>query len=79
MRKSDGMCKLCNCQAETLKHLFLECSQLGNIWNMVQGLLCKALDMDISVDYKTIILGKDIKEKNCDVINMSVFICKWEI
>ena len=79
MRKSDGICKLCNCQAETLKHLFLECSKLGNIWNMVQGLLCKALDMDISVDYKTIILGKDIKEKNYDVINMSVFICKWEI
>ena len=46
---------------------------------MVQGLLCEALDMDISVDYKTIILGKDIKEKNYDVINMSVFICKWEI
>ena len=79
MRKSDGICKLCNCQAETLKHLFLECSKLGNIWNMVQGLLCKTLDMDISVDYKTIILGKDIKEKNYDVINMSVFICKWEI
>ena len=79
MRKSDGICKLCKCQAETLKHLFLECSKLGNIWNMVQGLLCKVLDMDISVDYKPIILGKDIKEKNYDVINMSVFICKWEI
>ena len=46
---------------------------------MVQGLLCKALDMDISVDYITIILGKDIKEKKYDAINMSVFICKWEI
>ena len=52
MRNSDGICKLCNCQADTLKHLFLECSKLGNKWNMVQGLLCKALDMDISVDYK---------------------------
>ena len=28
----------------------------------VQDLLCKALDMDISVDYKTIILGKENKE-----------------
>ena len=63
MRKSDGICELCNCQTETLKHLFLECCKLGNIWNMVQGLLCKALNIDISVDYKTIILGKDIKEK----------------
>ena len=79
MRKSDGLCKLCNCQAETLQHLFLECSKLGNIWNMVQGLLCKAVNMDISVDYKTIILGKDIKEKNYDVIDMIVFTCKWEI
>ena len=39
MRKSDGMCKICNCQAETLKHLFLECNKLGSIWNMVQQLL----------------------------------------
>ena len=40
---------------------------------MMQGLLCEALDMDISVDYKAIILGKDIKEKKYDVINMCFY------
>ena len=79
MRKSDGMCKICNCQAETLKHLFLECNKLGSIWNMVQQLFRAVLRMDILIDYKTIILGKDGEEKNSDVINMVVFICKLEI
>ena len=79
MRKSDGMCKICNCQAETLKHLFPECNKLGSIWNMVQQLPRAVLRMDILIDYKTIILGKDGEEKNSDVINMVVFICKWEI
>ena len=46
---------------------------------MVQDLFYKEWDMDTSIDYKTIILGKDIKEKNEDVISMSVFICKWDI
>ena len=78
-RKSDGMCKICNCQAETLKHLFLECNKLGSIWKMVQQLLRAVLRMDILIDYKTIILGKDGEEKNSNVINMVVFICKWEI
>ena len=35
--------------------------------------------MDILIDYKTIILGKDGEKKNSYVIDMVVFICKWEI
>ena len=46
---------------------------------MVQQLIRAVLRMDILIDYKTIILGKDGEEKNSDVINMVVFICKWEI
>ena len=72
MRKSYGMCKICNCQAETLKHLFLECNNLGSIWNMVEHLLRAVLRMDILIDYETIILSKDGEEKNSDVINMVV-------
>ena len=68
-QKSVGICKLCNCQAETLKHLFVGCNKLRNKWNMVEDLLCKASDMDISADCKTIILGKGIKEKKQDVIS----------
>ena len=58
MRKSDGMGKVCNCKAETLRHLFLKCNKLGNLWNVVEHMLRLVLQLDILIDY-IIIYGEE--------------------
>ena len=54
MGKSDGMGKICNCKAETLRHMFRTCNKLSNLWNMAEHILKLVLQLDILIDYKII-------------------------
>ena len=79
MRSSNGICKLCDNSLETMQHMFLDCEKLGNIWDCIALLIQNNLKKHFSIDYQTIILGSDLENNDRTIINMVVFMTKWEI
>ena len=79
MRKSDGICKLCLTDIENVEHLMVSCPALKNVWQKVQELLKVAVpDVNI-ITYKEIVMGYCHHGKEYDIVNMLIFICKWQI
>ena len=79
MRKSDGLCKLCNLDLENLEHLLYSCPKLKNIWEKNELYIKQLFDVEIKFDYKLVILGLNIKDAKIQVINMLISILKWKI
>ena len=80
MNISDGICKLCNASLENLEHMFYSCCKLSQVWLQLHQLVKQALDIEIELSYKEIILG--VKVGNMvrnHVINMLISMLKWEI
>ena len=79
MRSSDGICKLCSNNLETMQHMFLDCEKLGDIWWRIEYLIRKHLKQVVCITYQTIILGVDPENTDPELTNMFIFISKWEI
>ena len=83
MNKSNGICKLCNIENETLCHLFHQCSKISNIWPKIHKVITnvtgKTFPMDsihIMLGYNKTIIGDEITRI---MYNYFVFITKWLI
>ena len=80
MKLSDGICKICDNEIENSEHLFFNCKKLENIWILLENMINKSNEDKIKFDYKTIILGTGIDyEITKDIINMLIFMLKWNI
>ena len=78
-RKSDGLCKLCNQGLENIEHLFVSCPKLGTFWKHVSSCIEFFLHKPIDISFENIILGWSLDNAESHMINMIVFICKWEL
>ncbi len=83
MKKSDGICKLCNENIETITHLLYDCVHVKPVWENIQKLLDSIVDCNIMLDISDIIFGVKAND-NLDstesiMINLIIFIAKWYI
>ena len=84
MKKSDGMCKLCYAEEETICHLLYSCNKIHNVWNKLENFLSKLLEDKITLDVKKVILGYkkfNTPDNNDEKIffNFMVYNTKWSI
>ena len=81
MRKSDGICKLCNEELENMEHMLFTCIKLENLWEKTSALVNKIFGTVLTITYRDVILGLEPSSniEPSDVINMSIFCCKWII
>ena len=56
MNKSDGICKICKTESETLTHLFYECTYIQPIWLYVEGICELLLSKKCPSQYEVYIL-----------------------
>ena len=57
MNKSNGKCKLCIEQDETLCHLFYDCKYIKPIWQQLQRHVLNIFESDILLNAECVILG----------------------
>ena len=79
MRKSDGVCKLCNQGVENNEHLFVICPKRGKFWENVAECIEISFSNQIRVSFETIVIGLTSDYTDYYAINMIVFICKWKL
>ena len=82
MKKSNGICKLCNEYEEDLAHLVYLCPKINVLWNKIENLLMNILAIDLQLDVRKIILGITLDEcdKNVSIkvfINFVILMTKW--
>ena len=84
MKKSNGICKLCNQYEEDIAHLIQLCPVIENVWAMIETYLMNTVALDIRLNTRRIILGVTTNECNESVnikifINFIILMTKWSI
>jgi len=78
--KSNGVCKLCTEEQETLDHLLFKCSRTKSVWDKMQGLIQGLIMHTWEINCVHISLGvmdNEINEKEKEIVNMIIFSTKW--
>ena len=84
MHKSNGICKVCNTEPETICHLLFDCQNVKPLWLKINDLLISATGEDYQIKVKNVILGFD-KNTITDsddvriIYNFVIIIVKWNI
>ena len=81
MRLSDGFCKLCSIEVETIEHLFYECELVENIWAIISDITTEIWN-EKADSLKSVIFGQIQKEIDHDISQILEFIIistKWII
>ena len=84
MHKSDGVCKVCKTNDETLIHLFYECNSANVCWTSVENLMFIVIGKPVLLDLKAVIFGiprdHDVLDKHeIDCCNLFVTYAKWTL
>jgi hypothetical protein len=82
MRKSDGICKLCNLDPETIIHLLYSCTKIHRTWYYIEQEISKITNTNVLLNERDIIFGLDKNENPKHVYCIGNFIilqCKWII
>ncbi len=81
---SNGKCKFCEIEDDTLEHLVYDCETLDGIWEHVEAKLNDA-NIKLKIQYRDIILGvtksnnKGLDTNNRHTVNKVINIVKWMI
>ena len=83
MKKSDGICKLCKGNIETIIHLLYDCKHVKPVWENIQDLMDSIVDCNIMLNITDIIFGVKAND-NLDstesiMVNFIIFMTKWYI
>jgi len=83
MNKSDGKCKLCLTEDETICHLLVNCTIVKPIWNRLQNVLHDVTKHNLPLNTQNIIFGitnNQAASENARIIyNFVIFIAKWYV
>ena len=52
MKKSNGICKLCNVENETICHLIYECSMINYVWEKITNFIQELVESNIVISKK---------------------------
>ena len=82
MNKSDGVCKICNVNDETLTHLFYECCHVKPVWETIEFTFNMMTTKDITLNAKLVILAIergtfDITPEELTLCNLFILTTKW--
>ena len=80
MSKSNGVCKLCENENETICHMLMECEKVQNVWEQIEHLLSQLLQTNVNLSLKDIVFGK-LGHQSTTVIftNFIIYNSKWII
>ena len=81
MKRSNGVCKICNSNEESTCHLLFECGEIRNFWNKLSDILLTKLHVVYPFDIEQILFCNNKTEKKVlsDVINFITAESKWQI
>ena len=84
MNRSDGMCRICMNNEETLTHLFHDCHHISLMWNCIIYNIELIVSTQIDLKIRDIIFGMKIGNSDLDYcntlfINYIILNCKWII
>ena len=83
MRCSDGICRYCNSEVESLQHLFWTCPNAKGIWNIIIPILdtlsVNLCEIDIANPESCALIGFFTKPWKSVLINTIILEAKWYI
>ena len=84
MNKSNGVCKICLVEEETLCHLLYNCSHIAPLWLKIQNLLTELTNIETNLTLDVIITGlrcNDNNENNFLIpfFNLFIHFTKWTL
>ena len=80
LKKSNGLCKICRKDIESVQHMFYQCGTIRKLWNRIEGVLSGVLGIHITLHEKDVILSiyEQVSDK-VSVINFVIMNAKWII
>ena len=84
MNKSDGKCKICKRENESIKHLIFECSEITLLWAKIEDFISETLDFHVDINLNNVVIGVNSDVCNGDMyvkiyINFVILNTKWLI
>ena len=80
MGNSNGVCKICNRNEETLCHLLFDCSQANNVWQNIEIYILNKCGIHINLTKEIVLFGMNLDNKEIEIIvNLLIFETKWQI
>ena len=80
MKQSDGVCKLCNSDTETIIHLIFECKLVNDLWKKVEALVQNIFNLNIKFTEKDVLFGMYFNDATVkSLINFLLLETKWQI
>ena len=81
MKRSNGICKICNNLNETTCHLLYGCPVIRQLWQLIATRIQEKLKLNLALEIDTILFGaykcEDKKQKQ--FYNLVIFETKWQI
>ena len=82
MKKSNGKCKLCNVEDETICHLIYECHKIKSVWSKMENFINNLTDIEITFNKQYVLTGLTKEECDNDInakifINFLLLLTKW--
>ncbi len=81
MNKSNGTCKLCKMQRETICHLNYECSEVINVWTKISKLIFDVTKTKVDLNKRNVFFHyKEQKPVDifCNFIILNTKYCIWK-
>lgn len=81
MGKSNGICKICNENVETICHLLCDCIVVKPVWSKMESIIKNVTGINIVLDNESKIFGvcvDELREINY-IINLIIYETKWQI
>ena len=80
MGQSNGLCKICNQNDETLCHLIFDCSHAKNVWKNIEVYIMNKCGRTINLTKEVVLFGISVNDKELDIIiNLLIYETKWQI
>ena len=74
--EDSNTCRICQCEPETLMHLFVYCTHIVNLWKSLELWIYSCTNKRITFSPKEIIIGYLYKDNNYCPINMIIAVTK---
>ena len=77
--EDSNTCRVCQCESETLMHLFVYCTHIVNLWKSLELWIYSCTNKRITFSPKEIIIGYLYNDNKDYPINMSIAVTKTYI
>ena len=79
MGKSDGLCKLCLHNTETLCHLLFQCDNIKPVWDNIKDFTLDCCNINLPVNSQNIVFSLKNKGIEDTMCNFIIYNTKWQI